>query len=79
MMTREVYIKSFCYIPKSCDSRKIICMSWATLSHVEYSLHLKEWMTPEDLCNLAKQCITYKKSYISIRDSVWKKALGILM
>ena len=36
-------------------------------------------MTLEDLCNLVKQCITYKKSYISIRDSVWKKALGILM
>ena len=36
-------------------------------------------MTLGDLCNLVKQCITYKKSYISIRDSIWKKALGILM
>ena len=78
VMTWQVQVKCFCHIPKTRYPRKIICMNWTTPSCMEYKLHWKEWMTLEDLFNLAKQCITYKKSYSSIRDSIWKKGLGTI-
>ena len=42
---------------------------------MEYSVYFKKWMTLEDLQNLVKHCISFKKSYISIKDSVQNKLM----